>query len=228
MNTNNANKTSIITQIYFYMKIYKNHIVLFILTLSVLNVEAMNFNPPNKNVKVFASMAFSNIQQKEEDPVTFLKSFFKWYKTKVDYLNNHIFTVNMDFKNNTPYRVNFKQVEKYLNVLKTSGFFSDDYINNYREYFKKVDLTLQKTKQNDGTVDGLDYDPILHSQEPNSMLENLNNFKLTILKSVHRETTIKVETPFNVDSYLIYHLKKTDGKYLITKIDFLISGKIQN
>jgi hypothetical protein len=133
----------------------------------------------------------------------------------------------MDLKTNPPYRINFSETEKYLSILKSSGFFSDNYILNYRSYFKKIDLTLQKTKQNDGTVDELDYDPIVHSQEPESMLKNLNNIRMKIVKSTANDVTIKVQTPFNQDTYLLYNLKKSEGRYLIDKINFLIGGKVQ-
>ena len=175
----------------------------------------------------YLTNSISKVQQ-NESPILFLRDFFKWYKTKFDYLDNHIFPVAMDLKTNPPYRINFNETEKYLSILKTSGFFSDNYILNYRSYFKKIDLNLQKTKQNDDTVDGLDYDPIVHSQEPESMLKNLNNIRMKIVKSTENDVTIKVQTPFNQDTYLLYYLKKSEGRYLIDKIDFYIGGKVQD
>ncbi len=208
------------------MKNYKNNIAFFILIALVLNANAMNANSKNASINTFALKGFSNSQQ-SDSPILFLRSFFKWYKTKVDYLNNHIYPIKMDIPNNAPYRINFNETEKYLSVLKSSGFFSDNYITYNRDLFKKIDLTLQKTKQDDGTVDGLDYDPIVHSQEPNSILENLNNIKLIVIKSLVSEITIKMQTPFDRDTYSLYYLKKTNGKYLIDKIDFLIAGVVQ-
>jgi hypothetical protein len=208
------------------MKNYKNHIVLFILITSVLNTNAANVKSKYESINTFVFIIHPNVQQ--EDPVLFLTSFLKWYKTKFDYLDHHIFPVNMDFKNHAPYRINYKETEKYLFALKSSGFFSDDYISHYRNYFKKIDLTLQKTKQDDGPVDGLDYDPILRSQEPESILENLNSIRLAVVKFTEGEVMVKMLITRTVDNYFLYHLKKIGGKYLIDKIDFVDEGKIEN
>jgi hypothetical protein len=136
--------------------------------------------------------------------------------------------VDMDLKNNTPYRINFVKTEEYLSVLKSSGFFSESYIMNARSQFKKIDFTLQKTKQNDGTVDGLDYDLILHSQEPEAMLENLSGIRLEIINTSKDKVIVKMKTKFNQDTYSLYYLTKEGDKYQIDKIDYFISGKLEN
>lgn len=161
------------------------------------------------------------------DATVFLKGFFKWYKTKFEYLDHQIFPVDMDFKSNKPYRINFKETENYLSFLKSSGFFSDEYIINNRSYFKAIDEKLKKTKQNDGPVDGLDYDIVINSQEPEVILEDLNGFKFTVVRSSNDYVAVKITTKFNQNTYSIYTLKKNGSKYLINKIDFFIDGLIQ-
>jgi hypothetical protein len=204
----------------------KIRLLFFLLTTLAIHGNAKNVNVKNISDKTYKTAEFSNWQRIDSSTV-FLRRFFRWYKTKYDSLDHHIFPVATDFKNKAPYRINFKETEKYLSILQSSGFFSDNYIINYRNYFKKIDLTLQKTKQNDGTVDGLDFDPIVHSQEPESMLENLNNIRLTVVKFTANDITIKMRTQYNVNTYLLYHLKSITGKYVIDKIDFLINDKVQ-
>lgn len=156
---------------------------------------------------------------KSDDAVAFMKDFFKWYKTQSEYLNK-IHVVNMNFKTNAPYRINFQETERYLSILKLSGYFSENYISYYRDYFKKIDLTLQKTKQNDGTVDGLDFDFILHSQEPESYLKNLDVIQLSVVNSSVSKVIIKMKTKLDPAYALeLFYLTKVNGKYLIDKIN---------
>jgi hypothetical protein len=206
--------------------INKTGLLCFLLITLTLYGTAKKSRPKNAPIKKYVIEGFSKPQQSDSS-IPFLRSFFKWYKTKYDYLDHHIFPVATDYKNNTPYRIDFKATEKYLLILKSSGFFSDSFIRGYRNHFKQIDSTFQKTKQNDGPVDGLDYDPIVHSQEPEAMLEDLASIKLEVIKFTTNSFTIKMRTKYNVKTYLLYYLKKTGDKYSIDKIDFLIDGVVQ-
>jgi len=201
--------------------------VLLIMIVLDSNAKIISFKAKSLEAYVIKECPRTQITDKDSS-IAFLKTFFKWYKTNFEYLDHHIYPVKMDLKNHTPYRINFNETEKYLSILKSSAFFSDDYINFYRAYFKKIDVKLQKTKQNDWPVDELDYDLIVHSQEPESILQDLNIIKLTLIRSKPKETIIKMLTPYDQDTYLLFHLKTINGKYLIDKVDFLIAGKIQN
>ena len=212
------------------LKINKFQLISALLIMIVLDSNAKIISFRTKSLKAYEAKEFPRTPiSNNGSSIAFLKAFFKWYKTKYDYLDHHIYLVKMDLKNHTPYRINFNETEKYLTILKSSSFFSDDYINYYRAYYKKVDLILQKTKQNDGTVDGLDYDLIVHSQEPESILENLSDIRLTFIRATLKETILKMETQYDDrDSYLLFHLKTINGKYQIDKVDVFTEGKIQN
>lgn len=155
-----------------------------------------------------------------DNAVIFLRSFFKWYKTQYKYLDQmHI--VKMDTSTNIPYRIDFAVANKYLSILKSSGYFSDKYINNYRVYLNKIDLTLQKTKQNDGTVDGLDFDPIMCTQEPESILEDLNIINLRIVRTTDNTVVVRLNTKYDRNGrYQLFYLSNINGKFLIDKIEF--------
>lgn len=188
--------------------------LLFLLILLTPNCEAKNVKTDPRKKEFFG------LNQRDA-AVIFMKDFYKWYKTKYDYLDHRIFPVNIDVKKPIPYKINFHETEKYLSVLKSSGFFSDNYINYYRNYFKKIDLILQKTKQNDGPVDGLDYDLIMNSQEPESYLEDLNIIQLNIKKSSVNSAIVKMKTKYNQDTYQLIYLVKMNHRYLIDKIEFI-------
>lgn len=205
------------------LKRYKSQLLLIILLISL----ALNSFAINANANNYPFIGSSKPSQYNKS-TAFLRSFFRWYKTKYNYLDHHIYFVDMDFKGNTPYKINFKKTEEYLSTLKSSGFFSENYLKNARAYFDKIDLDLQKTKQNDGTVDGLDHDLILHSQEPEAMLENLEGIQLEVISISENRVIVKMKTKFNQDTYSLYYLTKNGDKYLIDKIDFLIGGKVEN
>ena len=194
--------------------------LLVLLTASILSGHAKNVRPEKTPVK-------KHFSSQQNNPVDFLKGFFKWYRTKFEYLDHHMQYVDAGYKSNTPYRVNFHETERYLSLLKSSGFFSDGYINHCRAYFKQIDLTLQQTKQSDGTVHGLDYDFMMHSQDTKPLFDDLDKISLTVTNPAPHNVTIKVQTPLNQDSYLLYYLTKVGDKYFIDKIDFFISGVVQ-
>jgi len=195
--------------------------LLLLLSASILTGYAKNIPIEKTPVKIYFS------SQQNNSALDFLKGFFKWYRTKFEYLDHHIQYVDAGYKTNTPYRVNFHETERYLGILKSSGFFSNIYINNARSYFKQVDKILQQTKQSDGTVDALDHDFMMHSHDTKQLFDDVDKITLTAVNTTPFSATIKVQTPFNQDSYLLYYLTKTGDKYLINKIDFLIGGVVQ-
>jgi hypothetical protein len=195
--------------------------LLLLLTASILSSYAKNIRPEKIPVKKHFS------SQQNNSAVDFLRGFFKWYRTKFEYLDHHIQYVDAGYKSNTPYRVNFHETERYLSILKSSDFFSNNYINHARSYFKQIDLALQQTKQSDGDVNGLDYDFMMHSKDTKPLFDDLDKITLTAINTTPGGATIKVQTPFNQDSYLLYYLTRIGDRYLIDKIDFLIGGVVQ-
>ena len=161
-----------------------------------------------------------SLSQSDNKAISFMNSFYKWYKTKYKFLNS-IPLVKMDDNPNIPYSMNYNSTERYLSVLKSSGFFSDTFISYYRNYFKKIDAMFKKTKQNDGPVDGLDYDFIMHSQEPESYLTDLNNLRLTVVNNLPNKVVIKVKSKYDLKSYQLFTLEKLNNRHLIGKIDFV-------
>jgi len=197
----------------------KPQLLFLLLITSLLNNVTINVNA-GAHSNFCPIVLFSKLPQYDKS-TTFLRDFFIWYKTKFNYLDHHIYFVDMDLKGTNPYRVNFTKTEVYLSILKSSGYFSENYIQNARAYFKQIDLTLQKTKQNDGTVDGLDYDLIIHSQEPESMLADLAGIQLSVVNASEEKEIVKMKTKFNVNTYSLYYLIKNNNKFKIDKIDFI-------
>lgn len=193
------------------MKIFKNGAILFLL----LALFALNLYAKNNSSRNFLPKKRIELKQ-NNNPVLFMRSFFKWYKANLHSFHNAFVDINAEAPK--PYRINFTKTEQYLSTLLSSGFFSKKYIDYYRKYFKKIDLTLQKTKQDDGAVDGLDYDLIMHTQEPESYLNDLKTIQLSIVKSNLGGAIIKVKSKVDPMFGEQFTLIKIKYDFLIEKI----------
>lgn len=191
-----------------------------IVTLSLLSITCFNCKAQN------TSHTHISIKNEDSDAREFVKSCLKWYKTRIHYINTSIHFVDINMQRPTTYRINYNETEKYLSILKSSSFFSDKYLNYYRSYFQKIDSNFQKTKQDDGEPEGLDFDLIMHSQEPESILQNLNEIHLIVLKSsTNDKVLVKMKTKFDLNAFSLFELSKTNNSYIIDKIEFVAYPK---
>lgn len=116
-----------------------------------------------------------------------VKHFLLWYKGKLKDLDTIQLVFWGDSIKRVPYRVNFENTERYISGLATSGLLSAIYLQHFRDYFKKADGELAASKQDDGPPEGLDYDLILFTQEPESYLNETDKWSL---KAVNANSVI--------------------------------------
>lgn len=101
-----------------------------------------------KNVKNINSVEIS-------DCVGETKDFLIWYKNNFDSISDAQDSL-IDF--DTYYRPKYDKVDTYINVLASSGFFTEEYISNFKNDIIKAMDQLLEFKQNDGPPEGFDYD----------------------------------------------------------------------
>lgn len=104
-------------------------------------------------------------------------NFLDWYKSQKNHLDT-LYMIRLD--NKGFYRVNFENVSRYLFELEESNYFSNNYLNQLKNYIYECDARLVKTKQSDGPPEDLEGDLILKTQEPEVFLLNID--KLNIIK----------------------------------------------
>ena len=130
------------------------------------------------------SCGFTGIYKKSlqmvdsNDKSTKEKAFYnacKWYAQNYDEINR-IDTV--DFDGGGYYDINMENVYLYISKFKNSGYFSDNYIKNLENQFKYIKNDLQENKQDDGVVEGMEYDWFLRTQEIDYMLDIINTMEL--------------------------------------------------
>lgn len=108
--------------------------------------------------------------------------FFAWYKKNFDTLN-HIRIVQLTGTgNNTQYRVNTAEAEKYVSMLRWSGLFSEKFCRTKLDYFMEQDKLLLKDKQNDGPPTGFEADLMLMTQETDELLEKSETLPIRFIR----------------------------------------------
>lgn len=115
------------------------------------------------------------------------------------------------------YSINFKATEKYLNGLKQSGFVSEDFLNNWRQYFKQAEEQFKTNPQNDGPPEGFEYDFVLLSQEIDDDLTNTNKAK--VLSNSTQDTSATVVLQLASGQKLRYYLTNDRNSWLINKVE---------
>ena len=126
----------------------------------------------------------------QQDPLQTVKDFLKWYG--VHYKEATSFGL-VNQGDGVYYSVNFGETEKFLAYMKSSGFVSDEYLNNFRTYFKEAEEVFKKDSINEGPPPGFDFDIVLQTQEPELVIEKGNN-PILISSQVHDE-----EATLNLD-----------------------------
>lgn len=119
-------------------------------------------------------------------------------------------------KNDTTkyYRVDFKNAEEYIKILKDTQYFSENYLNHLRKEFQDDDLAMQKYPSNDGPPEGFDYDWILLTQESEI---NLAKTKVISEKKISA-TAQEIVLQFQYGNTLQFLMKKETDVWKIDEI----------
>ncbi|MDQ8003306.1 MAG: hypothetical protein REI64_00825 [Pedobacter sp.] len=117
--------------------------------------------------------------------------------------------------------VNKVGVERYLDFLRSSNFFSETYLNNLRGYFYEIDKILKTSPPvSVGSIvkiDGLDLDFILQTFEPEQILVHIDEGKLEEVLIIENKAIAK----FNISqtyTKMLFTLTREKGNWLIDYI----------
>jgi hypothetical protein len=145
--------------------------------------------------------------------VTPIKDFLHWYKTNYKAANNFVF-VAKDADGN--YQVNLQECEKYMAYLESSGLISNRYRTDWFKYFESKATYLKDNPQNEGPPEGFEFDLVLISQEPEVVLNDIDNMTIAITKI---EGDIAVLSVSGTPGYAYdFEMGKEQGKW---KIDYI-------
>src|SRR5687767_3694522 len=112
----------------------------------------MVINSAMKKYFVFILLVMGcSAPSEKEDPLQTVKDFLNWYGIQYKEANSFRL-VNQGSGEN--YSVNFEETEKFLTYMKSSGFVSEAYLNDFRSYFKDAEQTFKKDPINEGPPPG--------------------------------------------------------------------------
>jgi len=163
------------------------------------------------------SKLFSNKQISNPESVQAVYNFLLWYKNNYDAINKVelINNTGMNADTSKYYSVNFNGTEKYLKMLKSSGYISEKYIEKWRKYFLEHDENFKKIRQNDGPPDGFEYDFVLLTQD--DAFSRIDNPKLIDVKENALSSVVKIDVLVK----LKFSLTKNNNKWQIDTIENL-------
>lgn len=154
----------------------------------------------------FSGVWWFNAKHKEINELSCInnaKKFLLWYKdnfTQINEVENSLVkTENVEY-----YRVDFNESDKFLALLKSSGYISNFFLEKLKEYINNSEQNLQKIKQKDGPPEGFDFDLILLTQEYAPLLENIPVNIDIKLKEEENDTKIII-----IDGRLLYTFNKS-------------------
>ena len=140
-----------------------------------------------------------------------ITSFVLWYKSS--YFEIH--KMPLTYTNNEgQYRVDTNATEIYLARLKSSGYISDNYIRDWRQYFASRALSFVENPQTEGPPEGFDFDLVVLTQEPELLWENIHSAKFSIIEETRNAAVVQVDGEWSH----IFELSKTGEKWQIDYI----------
>ena len=153
-----------------------------------------------------------------KEPVKTVVDFLKWYRENYKKISKiQMVNIPPTEDTNSFYTINVDETERYLTVLKKSGFVSDRYLEQWRDYFKKAGIKLEQNPMNDGPPEGFEFDFVLWTQEIDETLEAINYPKLISCKITKNKAVVKIDILMRLE----FKLAKQNGKWLIDDIQNL-------
>ncbi len=144
-------------------------------------------------------------------------AFLKWYRDHIEELSQ-ISLVNQTEQGDTTqsYSVNFPGTQAYLEAFRQSGYISEQYINEWQEYFQKSQQAFKDSPQHEGPPQGFDYDFVFNSQDYEEELTQMDQLTITPLDISPRKSTLLVSFP--TSHKLEFWMTKQEDKWLIDQI----------
>ncbi len=101
------------------------------------------------------------------------------------------------------YRINFDNLNMFIKKCQLNKFFTENYINRFKEKIYKIDQNLKSNPQSDGLIEGLESDVFLCTQEIDECLIKLEQKEIKCNKINETET----EIDFGTSHVLIFSIR---------------------
>ena len=152
-------------------------------------------------------------------------TFYNWYNKNYTKLQGFTLYTGTKTKDSPPYKINWKEAERYFVYLKTAvPNIGDEFIKNQRIFFQQCDSAF-KVDVEDEIPYGFDYDWYTNSQEePKLLIDELKKSKQWVTVVNGNDATVDV-LGFYMDGnkkvetvVMCFGMKKEKGKWKIARI----------
>ena len=181
----------------------KNLIVLIFIFVSYDSGECARQKERQINTEISTGDSISMVKT--------IKNFLNWYKA--NYIKAYAFRFTTSDANGN-YIVDLNECEKYLQHLKSSKEISHTYLTEWRKYFKSRVQYFKDNPQNEGPPAGFDFDLVLFNQEPDLILNAVDQLKFSIKERNKATAVVEVSGEFVYE----FELSLIKGKW---KIDYI-------
>lgn len=182
-------------------------------------LNASTYGDTLKNSGISSDTARNSKMSEQPDSIQIkntILAFLSWYKANMMSEQNQYKFIVPDAKG--MYSIDKKASEDYLSFLKSSGQISDQYLNEWRKYFTDRAKYFSENPSNEGPPEGFDMDLVLITQEPELVLDSLNQLKFQIKSMEHSKATMNVSgnPQYNID--YDFEMSKINEKWYIDYI----------
>lgn len=170
---------------------------------------------------------FSSCAKKtvHEGPVETVVAFLKWYRSNYEKLAE-IPIIDTVKTQNSGYRVNLENAQRYITVLKSSGMLSQKYLNRELSNFKRLDRNLQKKKRKNQLPEDFDVDRILYTKKVDQAFKEIDNNLRIIEHKIYNDGSYVI---VDVHTRLQFNLKKNkNGIWEIIQIRNIVMSDTKN
>ena len=155
---------------------------------------------------------------------TVIMNFYNWYNKNFAKFEEYDLYSGIKKKDMPPYKINWDQVTKYQDFIRTSvPQLGEEFLSNQKKFFQQCDSAFKVDVQ-DELPYGFDYDWYTNSQEdPSYLLDGINKSAKWMINVKGKEASVEIGAPDHKDylagSLLLYvGMKKDNGKWTIAKI----------
>ncbi|HVU98345.1 MAG TPA: hypothetical protein VHE34_24140 [Puia sp.] len=180
--------------------------------------------PVNPYILALATVLFaacsSNTQKAKTAPpplsdsaraASFVTHFLRWYAEKYDSLD-HFHLVNIPESDDSGWNtLDLAQTKSYLNALRSSGYFTGQFLAEKEAYFRQCDSFFNAKKENNHSPTGFDFDLVLSSSQTGEFLAD----------SVNPNVTVSLPTVI-FDKYLVFTLQCSGDTCRIDKVHYRV------
>ena len=156
---------------------------------------------------------------------TAVTDFYNWYNKNFDKLQHYTLYSSVKKKDAPPYKINWDEVEKYQQFIRTSvPQLGEEFIKNQKHFFQQCDSAF-KVDVEDDIPYGFDYDWYTNSQEdPQYLVDEINKNKPWPITITGENAIAEVKGDFEnkgkkeESTFVILYMKKEKGQWKIAKI----------